>query len=211
MNIKTVLFDLDGTLIDTNELIIASFDYTFKQFDLSFTREELIEFNGPSLSETFFAINPERVEEMIQTYREFNISNHDDYVKIFPNVIETVEQLRNAGIQMGIVTTKGRKVVEMGLSLTKLTPYFETVITLDDVVHPKPHPEPVMKAMQQLSGEVSSTLMVGDNYHDIEAGHNAGIETAGVAWSYKGEDFLATYNPTYMLKDMKDLLKIVGV
>ena len=211
MSIRTILFDLDGTLIDTNELIIASFNHTFKQYNLSYTTEEIIEFNGPPLTETFQKIDPVRAEMMIKTYREHNLANHNDYVKAFPNVIETISELKDNQIQVGIVTTKMTKTAHLGMALTGLDKFFETVIAFEDVVHKKPHPEPVMKAMKQLNATAESTLMVGDNHHDIEAGKNAGIKTAGVAWAQKGKEFLHEYNPTYMLEDMRDLLKITGV
>lgn len=211
MAIQTVLFDLDGTILDSNELIYASFLHTFNHYKYSFTKEEIMSFNGPPLIETFTNIDPERAELMIETYRKHNHEVHHDYVKLFPNVIETIEVLKDNQIQMGIVTAKMRESVNMGLEITGLDRYFETIVTIDDVTHPKPHPESVIKAMTALNGEPSTTLMVGDNYHDIQAGQNAGVRTAGVAWSLKGRDFLASYHPTYMLEDMRDLLEIVEV
>src|SRR5690625_3202936 len=211
MAIRTVLFDLDGTILDSNELINASFDYTFKQYNYSFTREEIMGFNGPPLIESFNKIDPDRAEMMIETYLEHNHAIHNDYVQLFPYVIETIEALKDNDIKIGIVTAKMRPGVDLGLALTGLDRYFETIITVDDVVHPKPHPGSVIKAMTALNGEPDSTLMVGDNYHDIQAGQNAGVRTAGVAWSLKGKDYLASYEPTYMLEDMKDLLEIIGV
>lgn len=211
MSIHTILFDLDGTLIDTNELIIASFDHTFKHYQLPYTREEIMQFNGPPLRDTFYHIDPERAESMIATYREHNLKHHDNYVTPFPHVAEVLEQLQAHNIRLGIVSAKMQKSVNMGLAVTGIERYFESVITWDDVDHPKPHPEPVMKAMEALEAEAASTLMVGDNYHDIESGKNAGVHTAGVAWAHKGKDFLQQYHPTYMLEDMYDLLKILGV
>ncbi|RDW15692.1 pyrophosphatase PpaX [Oceanobacillus chungangensis] len=211
MNIDTVLFDLDGTLIDTNQLIIDSFKYTFDHYQLSFTEEEIIEFNGPPLIDTFHKIDPERVDEMIAKYREHNITEHDKYVKAFPLVRETLEELKKNDIRLAIVTTKMKTTALKGLALTGLDSYFDTIITLDDVTHPKPHPEPVVKAMQALDAEASRTLMVGDNSHDIESGNNAGVLTAGVAWSRKGKERLLAHHPTYLLEDMRDLLTIVGV
>jgi len=212
MKIDTVLFDLDGTLIDTNELIIASFLYTLNKYKPGqYTREKVIPFIGPPLIDTFAKINPGYEEEMVKTYRDHNHSIHSKYVKLFPNVIETIEELQKNEINMGIVTAKMRNAVHLGMELTGLDKYFETIVAVDDVKHSKPHPESVIKAMKELNGVAKSTLMVGDNYHDILAGKNAGVKTAGVAWSHKGEEFLASYNPTYMLQDMKDLLKIVGI
>lgn len=211
MKIQTVLFDLDGTILDSNELIQASFAYTFEQYGYSFTAEELVQFNGPPLIEGFGSVDPDQAEAMIETYRAFNIANHKAYIKLFPHVIETLEQLQKHHIDMGIVTSKMRSSVDVGMKMTGLDRYFETIITIDDIVHSKPHPESVIKAMEALGGRADSTLMIGDNYHDIIAGQHAGVKTAGVAWTSKGEDYLATYEPTYMLQDMKELLEIVGV
>lgn len=211
MSIETVLFDLDGTLIDTNELINVSFAHTFKAYNLTFTEEEILSFNGPPLRSTFEQINPDLADEMVKTYREHNHDLHEEYVKVFPNVIETLDALKKNNIPIGIVTAKMRDGVDLGLKITGLDQYFDTVITVDDVVHSKPHPESVLKAMNELKGKVETTIMVGDNYHDIEAGQNAGMKTAGVAWTSKGKDYLASFEPTYMLEDMRELLEIVGV
>lgn len=211
MSVRTILFDLDGTLIDTNELIIASFTHTFEHYNLPYTREELIEFNGPPLIETFTNINPERAEEMIDVYREHNLRVHNEYVKAFPHVKEVLDILQENNFKLGIVTTKMKDSVYQGLEVAGITNQFDTIVTLDDVTHPKPHPEPVIKAMNEIGANPAQTIMIGDNSHDIESGKNAGVITAGVAWSFKGAERLEKYNPTYMLNDMRDLLKIVGV
>lgn len=211
MSIKTVLFDFDGTLIDTNELINKSFKYTFEQFGYSFTEEEILQFNGPPLQKTFSQINPELAEEMIQTYREHNGKHHDEYVSLFPNVLETLDALKQSGFKLAIVSAKMRAGVDQGLEVTNIGSYFDTIVTIDDVSNPKPHPESVLKALENLYAEPTQSIMVGDNYHDILSGNKAGTKTAGVAWSVKGEAYLQQYNPTYMLDDMIDLLKIVGV
>ena len=211
MSIRTILFDLDGTLIDTNQLIIDSFKHTFDHFQLSFTREEIIEFNGPPLIETFSKIDVDRAVDMIEKYREHNLAEHDNYVTAFPQVVETLEELKKHNLKLGIVTAKMKPTAIKGLKLTGIHHYFDSIITLDDVKHSKPHPEPVITAMQELNAEARTTLMVGDNSHDIESGKNAGVQTAGVAWSFKGRERLLTYKPTYMLEEMRDLLNILGV
>ncbi|HWO76655.1 MAG TPA: pyrophosphatase PpaX [Bacillus sp. (in: firmicutes)] len=210
--IDTVLFDLDGTLIDTNELIIQSFLHTMENyFPGQYEREHVLPFMGPTLQETFEKLNPTKVEEMIGTYREFNHREHDRLVKEFEGVYETVEALIRNGYKIGIVTTKIRETVLKGLKLTKLDPFFPVIVALDDVEKAKPDPEPIEKALQLLDSKPENTIMVGDNYHDILGGKNAGTKTAAVAWSVKGEDYLAQFKPDYMLQNMKDLLKILGV
>src|SRR5699024_10976874 len=106
-----------------------------------------------------------------------NLANHEAYVKVFPNVEKTIQSLLKKDIEIGIVSAKMRQGVELGLEVTGLAKYFETIITIDDVNNPKPHPEPVRLAMNEL----------------------------------KAKFYLQRYNPTYMLEDMSDLIKIIGV
>ena len=210
--IDTILFDLDGTLIDTNELIISSFLHTLgKYYPNKYQRGDVLPFMGPSLDETFGSIDPDRVEEMIREYRTYNTANHDLLVKEFIGVNQTIEILKEKGFKLGIVTTKLLDTVQKGLRLTKLDPYFDTIVALDHVSKTKPDPESIFKALDQLDSSKEQAIMVGDNYHDILAGKNAGTKTAGVAWSAKGRDYLAQFKPDYMLDEMPDLLKIVGV
>ena len=208
--IKAVLFDLDGTLIDTNELIISSFLHTLgSYYPNRYNREDVLPFLGPTLTETFAAINPEKVDEMIATYREFNIRNHDLLVKEFDGVYETVHTLKNSGVKIGIVTTKVLRVVEKGLKLARLDPFFDVIVALDHVKNAKPDPEPIYKALALLESKPEETIMVGDNYHDILGGKNAGTKTAAVAWSMKGKDYLMGFSPDYLLENMTDLLEIM--
>ncbi|SEA41641.1 pyrophosphatase PpaX [Thalassobacillus cyri] len=211
MSINTILFDLDGTLIDTNELIIASFLHTTEQYgDRVYSREEIMNFIGPPLRESLAQVDENRVEEMIVTYREHNMKHHDELVEAYPTVVETMKILKEKGYKLGIVTTKMRQTVEMGLKLTGLKELFPVVVTLDDVTNAKPHPEPIIQALNALESTASETLMVGDNTHDILAGQNAGTKTAGVAWTIKGKEVLEELEPDYMLAEMRELIEILG-
>ncbi|KZZ84893.1 MULTISPECIES: pyrophosphatase PpaX [Bacillaceae] len=212
MKRNTILFDLDGTLINTNELIIESFLHTLNHYKPGeYSRELVLPFIGPTLHDTFHSINPEKAEEMIGVYRAFNHKQHDALVTEFATVFETVQKLHQEGFKLGIVTTKIRDTVNMGLKLTNLGQFFDVVVTLDDVEHAKPHPEPVLKALELLDSKPDEAIMVGDNHHDIEAGQNAGTLTAGVAWTIKGREYLSAYKPDFMLEQMSDLLPIAGV
>jgi len=147
---------------------------------------------------------------MVSEYRAFNIANHDDLVKEFVGVKETVQTLKERGYKMGIVTTKRHDVTLKGLRLMELEDYFEVIVAYDHVEKVKPDPEPIFKALEQLDSTPEESIMVGDNFHDILAGKNAGTTTAGVAWSIKGREYVAKYEPDYMLENMKDLLTILG-
>ncbi|PQD96291.1 pyrophosphatase PpaX [Pradoshia eiseniae] len=208
--ITTLLFDLDGTLINTNELIIASFLHTLNHYyPNQYTREDVYEFIGPSLLETFSGLDLERAEEMIEHYREHNHLHHDLLVEEYEGVYETIRELKERNYKVGIVTTKMRKAVQRGLLKGRLDSFFDVVVTLDDVKNPKPDPEPIELALKLIGSSAEETIMVGDNSHDILAGKNAGTKTAGVAWALKGRDYLEQYGPDYMLENMRDLLKIV--
>ncbi|MFS0636584.1 pyrophosphatase PpaX [Mesobacillus foraminis] len=210
--IDTVLFDLDGTLIDTNELIISSFLHTLGHYYPGrYQRADVLPFLGPSLKETFEALNPEGYEGMIKTYREYNLSNHDLLVREFEGVNETVRKLKEENFKLGIVTTKLSDVVAMGLKLTGLDEFFEVIVALDHVQNAKPDPEPINKALDLLGSTADTAMMVGDNHHDILAGKNAGTVTVGVSWSIKGREHLAATHPDYILEKMPDILPILGV
>lgn len=210
MSIKTILFDLDGTLIDTNELIIQSFAHTLKHhLNREFSREEILPFMGPPLKDTFEKLLPDQVDEMIATYREYNLTHHDSLVKSYDGVNDTIKTLHEKGYPMAIVTTKMRDTAIRGLTLMKLDTFFDVVIGLDDVTRAKPDPEPVLKGMNALGGKPETTIMIGDNMHDIVAGKNAGMKTAGVAWSAKGRDFIESLEPDYILDHISQLIDIV--
>lgn len=212
MHIDTILFDLDGTLINTNELIIASFLHTLEQHSPGkFKRENVIEFIGPPLVDSFRKVDPERADELVATYRKHNIEHHDALVTEYEGVYETIETLYNEGFKLAVVTTKMRDTALKGLKLKGLDRFFEVVVTLDDVENVKPDPEPLVKAMEQLQSTADTTMMVGDSQHDILGGKNAGVKTAAVAWSIKGEAYLRSYQPDVVLNQMSDLLTIVGV
>ncbi|HHW36053.1 MAG TPA: pyrophosphatase PpaX [Bacillales bacterium] len=211
MKIDTLLFDLDGTLINTNDLIISSFMHTLGHyFPGQYQKEDVLQFMGPPLMDSFNKLDSTKAEEMAQFYRDYNHKRHDELVTEFAGVYDTIKTLHEKGYKLAIVTTKKRFTVEMGLKLTKLDPFFDVVVTLDDVTHPKPDPEPLLKALGQLGSKPENAIMVGDNNHDIEGGKNTGTLTAGVAWAVKGREYMESFHPDFVLENMSDLLDIVG-
>lgn len=211
MKVDTLLFDLDGTLIDTNDLIIHSFLYTLGlYYPNQYKEEDVLKFMGPPLIDSFYSLNPEKAEEMVDVYRKYNKEKHDEFVKEFDTVFETIEYFHTKGYKLGVVTSKTRNTVNMGLKISRLDQFFDVVVTFDDVKQAKPDPECIFKALTLLDSKPEHTIMVGDNHHDIEAGKNAGTLTAGVAWSIKGPEYLQAYNPDFMLEKLSDLIDIVG-
>lgn len=207
---QTVLFDLDGTIIDTNELIMQSFMYTLElHYPGQYTRDDLVPHMGDTLYNQLALFGPDRVEELVATYREHNATVHDRYVKEFPFVKETISELHQQGIRMGVVTTKMRRTAQIGLASFGLDRFMDAFICYDDVKKHKPHPEPVLKAIDLLGADPQRTLMVGDSKYDIQAAKGAGIAAAAVGWSMQGPEYLKQFAPDYLITDMRDLLEIV--
>jgi pyrophosphatase PpaX len=209
--ITTVLFDLDGTIVDTNELIIQSFLHTLAGVTAEpLTREAIIPNMGRPLAEQMKLFSGrEDVEELVRKYREFNVSRHDELVREFPHVKETLAELRRRGLRLGVVTSKIRMTTEMGLKRCGLDGFMETVVTVEDVQRPKPDPEGIRKALRALGAEAGQAVMVGDSHYDIDAARNAGVLSVGVAWSLKGEDYLRQFRPDRIIRDMRELLEVV--
>lgn len=211
--IKTMLFDLDGTIIDTNELIIRSFIEALQGVaPQGFGREHIIPSMGQPLTDQLRLFSGlEDVTQLVAAYREVNLRLHDEYVKAFDYVNEVIEKLHGQGIQIGVVTTKMRMTTERGLKYTGLFDYIDAIVTIDDVVNPKPHAEPVSKAIGLLGADPSSTIMVGDSIVDIESAIAAGAIAVGVAWSLKGEQILKEAGAHHVINDMRDLYAFVGL
>ena len=209
--LTTLLFDFDGTLLDTNELIIQTFQTVLNShYPGKFEREHILPFLGPTLKDTFDSIDPDKSEELIAEYRTWNFANHDAFATEFDGVSETLRLLKNAGFKMAIVSTKRNSMIMKGLQLMAAEDLFDTVVGLDDVQNAKPHPEPLLLAMERLNSTPEESMMIGDNIHDILGGKNAGVRTAGVAWSLKGEEFIRGLEPDYVLQHISDLLSITG-
>lgn len=211
MKYDTILFDLDGTLIDTNNLILQSFAHVFDNYlpEYDYTQADLLACIGPTLKQTFSRLAPNREEELTAAYRQWNIANHDRFVHVFPQVKETLEKLQEMGCQLAVVTSKRRDVAEMGLVLCELQQYFSVVITYDDVDNHKPDPDALHLALEKLSPS-KNVLMVGDNSHDIHGAQNAGVDSVGVAWSIRGRAFIEQLEPTYIIDSMDELIKIIN-
>lgn len=211
--IRTVLFDLDGTIIDTNELIIETFLHVLRDKTPSpFTREHIIPSMGLTLEEQIrIFTGQDQVDELVAAYREYNVTRHDELVREFPYVKEVMANLHASGIQLGVVTTKMRATTERALRMFGLIDYLSTIVTVQDVDHPKPHPEPVLRAVKALQANPAETIMVGDSPADILSANAAGVISCGVAWSLKGEAVLRQYEPRHIIHDMRDLYALVGL
>ncbi|MDP6410114.1 MAG: HAD-IA family hydrolase [Planctomycetota bacterium] len=180
-----ILFDLDGTLIDSVDLILASYRHTLRVHrGVDLPREHSRAGLGRPLAEQFALFTSDECEiaAMIETYRAHNHEHHDRSVRAFPGVADALAELASVGIALGIVTSKNAATAWRGLECCGLAAYFEVLVGSDDVRDHKPHPAPVLAAVERLAVPPAATFFVGDSPQDLEAGRRAGVRTAAVSW-----------------------------
>jgi pyrophosphatase PpaX len=210
--LRTVLFDLDGTLIDSIRLILDSYHHTLNQHQLPpRSDEDWLKGLGTPLHVQFaeWRDSPERLEAMIATYREYNLKHHDTMVTVYPGVLDTIREIKAAGIATGLVTSKNRQGALRGLQLVGLEALMDVLVCADEVSNPKPHPEPVEKAVALLGAEPMATVYVGDSLHDMRSGRAAGVKTAAALWGPFGRTHLEAAEPDYWLEQPKDLAILI--
>jgi pyrophosphatase PpaX len=212
LNFAGVLFDLDGTLLDTSGLIIKSFQHTFKvHYQREVKAADVYPFFGKTLRAAMEVLGPDKVDDLIATYREFNLAKHDELTTAFTGVVEVVQSLYSAGIKMGVVTSKTRGTALRGLRLFDMDKYFLTVVGADECTKHKPDPEPVERALKTLELSWQQCLMVGDSPSDIISAQQAGTKTAAVKWTHVPWTTISAAHPDYILETMDDLLPICGI
>ena len=210
--IHTVLFDLDGTLIDSVRLILDSYHHTLASHGLPpRSDEEWLRGVGTPLTTQFAEWLDDRgtLEAMIATYREYNLKHHDRMVTVYPGVVEAVRKIREAGARTGLVTSKNRLGALRGLTLVRLETMMDVLVCADEVTNPKPHPEPVEKAVAMLGADPATTVYVGDSIHDMQSGRAAGVRTVAVLWGPFGRSHLEGAKPDYWVETPAELAELV--
>jgi pyrophosphatase PpaX len=203
---------LDGTLVDTNSIIVKSLEVVFQTYlpEVQTSLDLFKECIGPPLEVSFSRYTTkERVQEMIQAYRTYYKANEHLYYSIYPNVIDVLTTLKAQGYYLGVVTSKFRDSAMPSMVHYGIDSLMDVIVGLDDVTKAKPDREPVDLALSQLPSHTGA-IMIGDNATDVQSGQNAGVYSAGVAWAFKGRDALIAVNPDYMLEDMTDLYEILN-
>jgi pyrophosphatase PpaX len=208
-----LLFDLDGTIVDTIELIMQSMEFSFSDFDgPKPTRGEWLEGLGIPLRTQLaaHARTAEQLDWMIARYRLFQGEHHDRMTLLYPGVAEVLANLRAAGHPMAIVTSKFHAGAVKALTHVACMEHFDVIIGADSAEFAKPHPEPVRLALRRLGMDPGNALMIGDSPHDISAGNAAGVETVAVLWGAFTREQLLPANPTYWLSSIDELPLLVA-
>ena len=211
--IDTVIFDFDGTVMDTNNVILNSWQHTFRTLE---NREEkpetIIKTFGEPLELTMKNFFPDvPVEESIAIYRSYHYDNFGKLISVFPGMKELIQELKDKNYKLGLVTSRLRKTTMQGLEAYGLLPYFEVIVTADDTTKHKPDPEPLNIALEKLGAAPEHSVMVGDTMFDILCARNAGVKSVLVSWSMAvtEEEKNGLDRPDYIIEKAEDLKEIL--
>jgi pyrophosphatase PpaX len=218
-----VLFDLDGTLIDTTDLIFQSYQHALGEvLQREVATADLLLGYGQPLYAAFSVIldrvgvtvaSDERrvlIDRLISTYRAFNVVRHDSLAREFSGVRSTLAELARRDYALGLVTSKSRSIGEKGLRLIGAVDAFRVAVYQDDTERHKPHPDPLWLALDRLGlrDRPDQVLYVGDSTHDVRAGHAAGVRTAAALWGPFPSDSLRALTPDYTLANIREVLDL---
>lgn len=194
-----IIFDIDGTLTSTNELIFATFNHIAQKYEgRTYTDEEIIAMFGPTedviLKEKF---NGDKFKEVYDDYYKFYRENHPRMADIYPGIVDVLKMVKSKNILTSIFTGKGKKTTTITLEILGIEKFFDLIITGDDVINHKPHPEGIYKFLNHFNLSKEKVLMVGDSVADIIAAKEAGVDIASVVWDSYAKDEVVKLNPLH--------------
>jgi len=207
-----ILFDLDGTLIDSIELILNSARFAFQKLERDAPPdEEWLAGVGIPLFTMFrrYARDEADCAALIAAYREYQLVHHDRLTRCYDQVVETVEVLKRRGHDIGIVTSKSEALAMRGLAHVGLARYMDTIVGCDSSTRHKPDPEPVRIALHRLDASPEDAIFVGDSVHDLFAGNAAGVHTAAALWGAFSRADLEPGEPNAWLESVSDLVTLL--
>lgn len=210
--IRAVLYDFDGTLADSTDLIMRCYRHTMAtHLGEVPPDEDWLSGFGMTLESQLarFAHDEAMAAAMLDTYRDYQNGIHDKLLRPFPGAAETVAELDRRGYRLAIVTSKHRRAAMRGMELCGIVSHFDAIVTPEDVREPKPHPEPVLFALEKLGVRPEEAIFVGDSPHDIASGRAAGTRTAAALWGPFGRDVLEKARPDALLETQEDVLRLL--
>lgn len=210
--VRGVLFDLDGTLLDTHDLLLESFRYTTRQvLGRTIPDNLLMAKVGQPLNTQMwdFAADEAEHDELCRVYRDYNKRIHDQRIKSFPGTEQALKELRAAGLPLGVVTSKRHEPALHGLDTFGLASYFDFVVGSDDFPAHKPDPGPVAHGCGLMGLPPQACVYVGDSPFDMQAGNGAGCVTVAATWGMFPADVLAAENPAFTCTDIRDFPALI--
>ena len=211
MRYPTVLFDLDGTLIDSGAMILSSFRHATRTvLAREIPDEELVAaVGGSTIHEQMRTFDEGRVDELVEAYPAHNAPLHEE-LAAFAGVDDLLARLRAEGRRLGVVTAKRRRTVALAFEALALGRFFDAVVTAEDTTRHKPHPEPVLAALADLGAQPSEAAFVGDSPFDVRAGRAAGVFAVGVSWGgIHPEEKLRAAGADVIVRSREELLDVL--
>jgi pyrophosphatase PpaX len=210
MRFPVVLFDFDGTVVDSGAMILASFQHATRTvLERELSDGELLAAVGTPLREQMRLFDEERAEELVETYRAHNEPLHEA-LEPCAGMLEALEQLKEEGRRLGIVTAKRRSTVELAFAVLPLRDYFDAVVAAEDATRHKPDPEPLLLALDRLQARSEDAAYVGDSPFDIAAAKAAGVFAVAVTWGgIHSEESLRDEGPDAIVSTPEELLDVV--
>ncbi len=203
------IFDIDGTLTATNELIFASFNHIAKKYlNRTFTDEEILSLFGPTEDVILKEWCGDRFEEAKEVYYNFYSDNHH-MASVHEGMIEILDHLKSKGFPLGIFTGKGRQAALITLQKINAEEYFDLIVTGDDVTNHKPSAEGILKFVNQFGLNKEKVLMIGDSVGDVKASKEAGVKIASVLWDSHREEKVKTMQSDYYFNSVKELREFI--
>jgi pyrophosphatase PpaX len=208
---KGIIFDIDGTLTSTNDLIFASFNYITKKYlGKTFSNEEIIKWFGPTEDVILKEFCGDNYEQARDEYYKFYADNHF-MADIYPGIKEILEGLKKQGVLLSIFTGKGREAASITLKKLGIYQYFDLIITGDEVKEHKPSPEGIQIFLERFQLKKEDVIMIGDAPSDIKAAHAAGVKVASVLWDSLAKHHVLQMNSDYVfhtVAELKDFLLV---
>lgn len=209
-NFDGIIFDVDGTLTSTNQLIFESFNYVTKKYiNKTYTDEELIDLFGPTEESILKDLTGEHFEDARNDYFKFYNEHHEKLADIYPGIKEVLKIIKHQGIPLAVFTGKGREAATITLKVLKIFELFDMVITGDDVAEHKPAPEGIHLFMQKYNLSAERVLLIGDAPADIKAARAAGVKIASVVWDSYAKETVLESGSDYLFHTVEELRKFI--
>jgi pyrophosphatase PpaX len=210
MRFPVVLLDLDGTVVDSGAMILASFRHATKTvLDRELSDAELLAAVGTPLHEQMRVIDAARADELVDVYRAHNEPLHEA-LEPCDGMLDALRRLKAEGRRLGIVTAKPRGTVELAFAVLPLRDYFDTVVAAGDARRHKPAPDPLLLALDRLDARPEEAAYVGDSPFDVAAAKAAGVFAVAVTWGgIHSEDMLRAEEPDAVVSTPEELLDVI--
>jgi pyrophosphatase PpaX len=209
---RAVVFDLDGTVVDSVELITLSFEHAAREvLGVEMTREELMANVGRPLREQMVMLSPAHADELVAVYREFNHREHDGLLTLYDGILGLLQSLQTAGVKLGLVTSKSRYTTQMAFDLTGIESYFDATVCSDESPRNKPWPDPILLCLQRMGVDAAEAAYVGDSPADIQAAVAAGVYAIGVTWGVFATENLEAEKPDALVHTVSELAGVLGL